>query len=146
MLGVVVHYLAKDPTARFLLIGLRELIGAYSGENIAVCVLQVIKEMLFADNDSPNDTGVADPARRRLRCLGHIRNLSAKDLLFGKVEGSFDFEVSEMAKLKMEVRQALSNSRVWGGARSVSTGQVAQSRSLDPEGAPTYSEIQGSHY
>ena len=59
-----------------------------------------------ADNDSPNDTAVAaicrglnlaDPARCRLRCLGHIINLSAKDLLFGKEEGSFDFEVSEMA-------------------------------------------------
>jgi hypothetical protein len=96
MLRVVAHYLTKDLTARSLLIGLREVIGTHSGKNIAVCVLQVTKEMLIADrvgyfvvadNDSPNDTAVAaicrelnlaDPARRRLRCLGHIINLSAK--------------------------------------------------------------------
>lgn len=53
-----------------------------------------------ADNDSPNDTAVAaicrelnlaNPARRRLRCLGHIINLSAKDLLFGGEGGELRF-------------------------------------------------------
>jgi hypothetical protein len=85
-------------TARSLLIRLREVIGAHSGDNIAVCVLQVIKEMLIADrvgyfvadNESPNDTAVAavcrelnlaDPARRRLRYLDHIINLSAKGFI-----------------------------------------------------------------
>jgi hypothetical protein len=86
---------------------------------------------------APNDTAVAaicrelnlaDPARRRLRYLGHIINLSAKDLLFGKEEGSSDFEVSEMAKVKMEMRQALELL-----APEVSHQQVAQSHSLDPE-------------
>jgi hypothetical protein len=136
MLGVVAHYLMKDLTARSLLIGLREVIGAHSGENIAVCILQAIKEVLIvdrvgcfvADDDSPNDTAAAaicrelnltDQARHRLRCLGHIINLSAKDLLFGKEEGSFDFEVSEMAKLKME-----------GAPSSRIAGVVA------PEGSP----------
>jgi hypothetical protein len=91
----------------------------------------VIKEMLVADrvgcfgagNNSPSESAVAaicrelylaDPARRRLRCLGHIINLSAKDLLFGKEEGNFDFEVSEMAKLKME---GAPSSRIAGAKR-----------------------------
>ena len=101
-------------------------------------------ECFVVDNDSPNDNAVvaicrelnlADLARHRLRCPSHIINLSAKDLLFGKEEGSFDFEVSEMAKLKVEVRQALEL-----------LAPLHPSHSLDPEGATTYSEIQGPHY
>jgi hypothetical protein len=38
MLGVVAYYLTKDLTARSLLIGFREVVGAHSNENIAVCV------------------------------------------------------------------------------------------------------------
>lgn len=103
-------------------------------------------EYFVADNDSPNDTAMvaicrelnlANPARRRPRCLGHIINLSAKDLLFGKEEGSFDFEISGMAGLKLEVRQALELLVFRAGARRVP---------LDSKDAATHSEIQGPHY
>jgi hypothetical protein len=69
-----------------------------------------------SDNDSTNDVAVKAICRdlelgiaegRRLRCLGHIINLSAKAFLFGTEDGSFDFEISDVGKMKPEVRQAL---------------------------------------
>jgi hypothetical protein len=124
MIGVVAHYLTKELVAISLLISLRELVGAHTDENIGAWVLLVIEDMFnvgqmgyfISDNDSANDLAVEaicrelklpNPATRRLRCIGHVLNLSAKGFLFGKDEGSFDFEIAEMAKLKIEVRQAL---------------------------------------
>jgi hypothetical protein len=48
-----------------------------------------------------------NPKARRLRCLGHVINLAVKAFLFGKEEVCFDFEVSELRKMKFAERQAL---------------------------------------
>jgi hypothetical protein len=45
-----------------------------------------------------------NPTARRLRCLGHVINLAAKAFLFGKEEGSFDFDLT---KMRFAERQAL---------------------------------------
>ena len=124
ILGVVVHYLASDLKARSLLIGLKEVEGSHSGENIAATVLPVLQDFeltdrigyFISDNAAPNDLAVealcrelklADATALRLRCLGHIINLSAKAFLYGNDEESFDFEVDEMSAMKFEMRQAL---------------------------------------
>jgi hypothetical protein len=121
---VIAYYLISDLQFKSLLIRLRNLEGPYLGENIAVCVLAIIAEYeisdlikyFVSDNVSSNDVAInviyrelklAHPVIRRLRCLDHIINLAAKAFLYEKEEGSFDFEISDTAKIKLEVRQAL---------------------------------------
>jgi hypothetical protein len=129
-LGVVVHYLDETFTARSLLIALRQLSGPHSGENQSFLLVEIIKEFGFeqrlgyfiCDNVASNNFAVKftceslqikNPVQRRLRCLGHILNLSAKAFLFGNDEGSFDFEISKLAYLRPEVRQALETLAFW---------------------------------
>jgi hypothetical protein len=99
--------------AKSLLLGLKEVEGSHSGENIAACCLPVIGDFelegkigyFVSDNVGSNDLAVDAFCRelklknskaRRLRCLGHVINLAAKAFLFGKEEECFDFEVSEL--------------------------------------------------
>jgi hypothetical protein len=130
MLGTVAHYLDKSLVSRSLIIALRELKGDHSGLNQSKILASVIREFeiqdrigyFISDNATSNDFAVfhtceelklADFAHRRLRCLGHIINLAAKAFLFGTDSGSFDFEISEMAKVRLEVRQALEILAFW---------------------------------
>ena len=97
--GIVVHFLdANDKPASFLL-SLPEVLGKHSGANIASTVIAIIEEFGFAnnvgyfitDNASNNDTAIADlamemdmePEKNRLRCMGHVLNLTARAILFG---------------------------------------------------------------
>ena len=89
---------------RTILLGLREVIGDHSGENIGQTVVEVIREFqlearlgaFVLDNVGSNDIAVQYiinelnledthlKAYCRLRCLGHIINLAAQDFIFGK--------------------------------------------------------------
>lgn len=104
--GVVGHFIDHEGFLRTLLLGLRELIGEHSGENIAGVVADVIRDYRIAsrigyfvlDNAKNNDTALQmlsttltiDPTKQRLRCAGHIINLVVKAILFG--EGVSKFE------------------------------------------------------
>ena len=105
-LGVVAHFVDENGSLRTLLLALREIIGAHSGENMASLILAVLEEYnirnslgyFVMDNAENNDTMLAfisknlrdvngiefDPVERRLRCMGHIINLSVKAFLFGE--------------------------------------------------------------
>lgn len=89
MNGVVAHYLTKNFTLKAVLLGLRRVEGSHSGENIAVTVIDVIKDFkrqgrLLCDRQrGDNDTCIAEvckqlnlsrPQSQRLRCFGHIMN------------------------------------------------------------------------
>lgn len=122
MLGIVAHYLDKNLTSRSILIGLKKVSRGHSSENMGAQVVKVLREFeieqhigyFISDNVPSNDLavdaicrtlGIANAAERRLRCLGHILNLTAKAFLFGKdVEDALDFEVAEFAKDRIEVR------------------------------------------
>ena len=91
-------HLTTDQLERHdILLGLRELHGKHSGENIAKLVLEVLEDFqilgklgyFVMDNATVNDTMmgfIADrlreegiqynPDHRRLRCLGHVINLA----------------------------------------------------------------------
>jgi hypothetical protein len=120
----VAYYLDQTLQAKSLLLDLKEVEGSYSGENMAACCLPVIGDFelegkigyFVSDNVGSNDLAVEalcgelklkNLKARRLRCLGHVINLAAKAFLFGKEEGYFDFEVSELRKMKIAERQAL---------------------------------------
>lgn len=128
--GIIAHYLDESLIAKSLLIALRELKGEHSGANQAVLLAKVIRDFkiedqigyFISDNVASNDWAVfhtceelklGDSDDRRLHCLGHIINLAARACLFGKDSESFDFEVSERAKMRLEVRQALETLAFW---------------------------------
>ena len=104
LIAVVGHYIDCDGRRRVRLLGIKNIEGEHSGDNIAGAVLEVIKDygigdrvgFFMLDNASSNDVAVdiilrtlyptmSDAARkrRRLRCLAHITNLVAQAFLLG---------------------------------------------------------------
>ena len=104
LLGINAHFTREDRGLQIVTIALRELRGAHSGPNIAEIVLEVIdgygimnKVGYFTmDNATNNHTMMEelqskirdlnilfDAKKRRLRCLGHIINLSVTVFLYG---------------------------------------------------------------
>ena len=114
LVGVVVHYIDKNLKVQSLLIGMRRVHGAHSGENIAEAMTPVLQDFDIAprlgyyigDNHGANDTclreicrklrpDIKDPDSRRVRCLGHILNLAAEAFLFGTDSESFQEETNQ---------------------------------------------------
>lgn len=112
MIAIVAHFIDSKGSRQTKLLAIRQLKNEHSGENIAACVLRVIKEykirkkvgFFVLDNASSNDVAVdiilhslypsmSETARkrRRLRCLAHVTNLVAKAFLLGpKAEETLD--------------------------------------------------------
>jgi len=128
--AVVVHYVGRNLKSLSLLIALKEMEGSHSNENIAAAILPVFGDFriedklgfFISDNVTSNDRAVnvlcgeldlGNPVPRRLRCLEHVINLSAKAFLYSNEEGSFDFEAEELSMLKFEVRKALELLLFW---------------------------------
>ena len=102
------------------MLAFREMTNRHDGKAIAANVLAVIDDydlrdkvgFFVLDNASSNDTAVAilgetlqfDPKVRRLRCIGHILNLVAQQLLFGSDFEKFEGEVARVANLREEVK------------------------------------------
>jgi len=100
-LGVVAHWIAPDGSLKTALIAFSRLLGAHSGANQAVRIVETLKQYQIDDNtgcfmmDNAHDNDKLmdnlaqklpdfDPKARRLRCAGHIINLVVKAALFGK--------------------------------------------------------------
>lgn len=66
VLGVVAHFIDKNGQRRAAVLGLRELMGEHSGENMAEVLLQIFKDYkiggrigyFMADNATSNDTRI----------------------------------------------------------------------------------------
>ena len=107
IVGVIAHFINANGRRRNIVLGLREIEGEHSGENIGHQLLQLFKEYglltpnrlgyFICDNAETNDKCIAyllrkvNPriskrqiARRRIRCLGHIINLCAQAFIIGK--------------------------------------------------------------
>lgn len=115
LIGVIGHYVSSDYKVETTLLGLRRLKGSHSGENIAEAIVSVVEAYQLVDrvgyfvldNARSNDTcaaavidqlGITDTkGHRRLRCLGHILNLSAKAILFGENSEVFERDVATAA-------------------------------------------------
>lgn len=108
MYGVAAHFIGHQGHVQAVLLALRRMTGAHSGEQIAEILIEVISEYEFVknlgcyigDNADSNDTVWAvtlavlhpdrDPMASRSRCLGHIINLAAKAFIFGKNVDAFE--------------------------------------------------------
>jgi hypothetical protein len=123
MIGVIGYWIDEKQQLRIALLGLRQLIGQHSGENMALEVLGIIKDFeigsraghFMADNALSNDTFVEELAEhlgnrfeasvRRLRCFGHIINLVVKALLFGKDVEAFEREAISAVQIEDNLKQ-----------------------------------------
>ena len=117
-LAVLAHFTYERLRKRCILLGLKELQGAHTGENQARIVLRELEFYNFRDklgymvmdNATANDVLIRIVAknlqtadniqykaeRRRLRCNGHVINLAAQAFLFGKASDDLDYiEFSE---------------------------------------------------
>ena len=104
VLGVIAHFISKTGKRRHAVLGLREVVGEHSGENMAAVLLEIFKDYrisgnigyFMADNAESNDTCIEAILRalypgmsvkkrktRRLRCFGHITNLCAQAFIVG---------------------------------------------------------------
>ena len=102
--AIIAHFVDSEYDIKTILIGLREVIGEHSGENIGQTVVEVVREyqleaslnVFVLDNATSNDKAVYYILNElnlkdthledhcRLRRLGHIVNLAAQDFIFGK--------------------------------------------------------------
>jgi hypothetical protein len=129
MLGVVGHWINEKLQLSTALLGLRQLNGHHSGENLCQALRDVIEDFelqsrlghFMLDNATSNDVCVKllsrqfdyafAPIERRLRCFGHIVNLVVKALLFGKnceifeKDVNFAFERQDESKQLIEWRK-----------------------------------------
>ena len=122
--GVVGHFMSSQYKAETVLLGLRRLHGTHSGENIAEAILKVVRKYglsgdqigwFVLDNATSNDTCVAEilkalgindtVERRRLRCLGHVINLSAKAFFFGSDPDSFEEEIRRTQRYEEQKKE-----------------------------------------
>ncbi|EJP61141.1 putative transposase [Beauveria bassiana ARSEF 2860] len=106
VLGFTVQFVTEDHGLQSLVVGIKELGGQHSGENMAEAIMEFIREYGIAskvgyfmmDNASNMNTMIDqisddlerefgvfyDPLPHRLRCLGHVINLAVMEFLVGK--------------------------------------------------------------
>ena len=108
--GVVAFFRDENDQPQKVVLGLPELEGRHTGVNIAEQVNAILESFqiqdrvgyFILDNASNNDTAMEqlgddlelDGIGRRVRCFGHIINLAAKALLFGKDANAFEEQLS----------------------------------------------------
>jgi hypothetical protein len=140
----VVHFISDNYKFSTFLLALPEQTTGHAGVEIAETIKSILTEFgvneaqigyFVADNATENDTCLEDLAIeygfnkewRRLRCMGHIINLVARILLFGKDPDGFaeDLEeaVDDVMKEMEQWRKAgpigkLHNIMVWVGQSS----------------------------
>jgi hypothetical protein len=112
ILRVISHYISESRDLEQAVLSLLKLDGLHSRANMAGCVLKIIKDYGIAskvgyfmmDNAESNDTMMVaiaeelqeqytldwDPVQHRLRCNGHIINLTAQAFLFCTLEEALD--------------------------------------------------------
>ena len=112
-IAIFAHFLNSKHQRCHRLITFRQHAGRHSGKNIADTIEEVIRDwgfqeqigMAICDNVSSNDTrlqalfprllgpqSVNAVKARRMRCWGHILNLTAKAFLFGAEANSFELQ------------------------------------------------------
>ena len=125
LLGIIAHFVDDQHQIRTVMLVLRRVKGAHTGENLAVILAQIIHEYDFIDrlgyfvldNASSNNTCIDHLLRsiaphlqkkhRRLRCMGHIINLAAQALLIGKIPKVLKAELALARALDREQEELI---------------------------------------
>jgi hypothetical protein len=113
LLGVVAHYIDANMEFKTVLLGLKELEGSHTGENIGDLLREILRSyeidhigFFVLDNASNNDTAIQyledlddlqiNALEQRLRCSGHVIQLVAKAMLFGSDTEVFEAILQEL--------------------------------------------------
>lgn len=106
--GIAAHFVGHEGSIQSVLLGMKQMMAAHGGEQIASHIISVIKSFgiaqklgtFIADNVETNDTAwravlaelhpERNPEASRSRCIAHIINLAAKDFIFGKNTAAFE--------------------------------------------------------
>jgi len=115
--GLVVYFIDVTGKLRQFLLSIPRLVGSHYGTNIAKNVAAVICEFdlqdrigyFILDNAGNNDTcmqALADTfgfnwKERRIRCAGHVINLVAREILFGKNPDALQAAKEELKELEL---------------------------------------------
>ena len=107
--GLVVYFIDVTGKLRQFLLSIPRLVGSHHGTNIAENVAEIICEFdlqdrigyFVLDNAGNNDTCMQALActfgfnwkERRIRCAGHVINLVAREILFGKNHDALELEL-----------------------------------------------------
>jgi len=118
--GIVAHFIDADARKCTFLLGLPQIEGSHTGENIAESVGAIIGEFniqdrigyFVLDNAGNNDTCIEalaaefgfNPKHRHLRCTGHIINLVVKAFLFGHDVEAFEAEIEVLKEVVDEFK------------------------------------------
>jgi hypothetical protein len=118
--GNVANFVDNRRKCQTAMLAFKEMTDCHYGKAIAANVLAVINNydlrnkvsFFVLNNASSTNTAVAilgemlqfNPKVRRLRCVGHILNLVAQQLLFGSNFEKFEGEVACVANLQEEVK------------------------------------------
>ena len=117
--GITANWVDRKGHCQTALLAMKEMSDRHSGVAIAQSVVPVIADYGFADklgffvlnNASSNDTCIAelakrfdfDPLERRLRCIGHIFNLIAQELLYNNDYEKFRGEAANIDDVTAQV-------------------------------------------
>jgi hypothetical protein len=118
--GITANWVDRKGHCQTALLALVEMDNGHDGDSIAASIIPLIEDygfkdnigFLVLDNASSNDTACAalgrvykfNPTERRCRCVGHILNLVAQELLFGNDSDKFRVAVTNVEELAAQTR------------------------------------------
>jgi hypothetical protein len=115
--AITAHFCNAKGEFRTLLLGLPHQAGRHTGVNIAPTISAIVQTFrieqklgwFVCDNASNNDTCIKalgskfefDHFERRIRCVGHVINLVARSLLFGKEPEALKEKLTQSDDIKL---------------------------------------------
>ncbi|KAM0708864.1 hypothetical protein Q7P35_002900 [Cladosporium inversicolor] len=119
LLGVVAHYLDASFTPRVVLLALPRMQGAHTAVNLSEQLSSILRYFkledafghAITDNASENaacldllsNELLINMRKRHVRCIGHIINLVAQQVLFGSDVESFEESITNVTAVEVEL-------------------------------------------
>jgi hypothetical protein len=120
LLGVTVHYLDANYKPQNVLLALPRMYGSHTANNLTSTLLKLLQQFdlqdrfghAIVDNASENTACLnqlsealdIDLGKRHVRCIGHIINLVAHEVLFGESVEAFEDALEGISAAEAELR------------------------------------------
>jgi hypothetical protein len=121
LLGIVAHYLNDEFKPRTVLLALPCIQESHTAANLSIQIASILRHFkidersfsnAITDNASENaacmdllrDELFVDTSKRYIRCMGHVINLVAQQVLFGKDVQAFEDSLIDVTAEEIELR------------------------------------------